>query len=115
MPKQDNVAVSSSPVSLSETRPHKSEDDDKWVEEFEIPKMFSARSMDCLSTGILTQSCRTEVVQTLATNMWVHTHYPSKYAYNTICSRLVKVHPTLADDAGDDQVAHVSICDYLLW
>lgn len=55
------------------------------------------------STGII---CRTEIVQTLAAHMWVYT---SKYAYNTICSKLVKVHPTLSDDACDDQVPHVSM------
>lgn len=84
------------------------QDDDSWVQEFEIPKTFSTRTMDCISTGILSQSCRTEIVQTLAAHIWVHTHYPSKFAYNTICFKLVKVHPTLADDAGDE-IAHVSI------
>ena len=64
--------------------------------------------MECISTGILTQSCRTEIIQTLAALMWVHTHYPSKEAYNTVCAKLVMTNPTLADDADDDQATYVS-------
>lgn len=39
---------------------YQSPDDDSWVDEFEIPKLFSARTDDCISTGILTQSSRTD-------------------------------------------------------
>lgn len=86
----------------------KCEEDDHWLEGFEIPKAFSTRTQECISTGILSQSCRTEIVQTLVAHMWVHTQYPSSYAYNTICSKLITIHPSLADDAGDNEVAYVS-------
>ena len=101
----------SSPGATFKDREHEKEDD-SWVENFEIPSSFSDRSMDCLCTGILTQSCRIEKVQTVAAHMWVHTHHPSRFAYNTICSKLIKVHPKLADDAGD-QVAYVSYSMYV--
>lgn len=83
--------------------------DDSWLQDFKIPKQFSPKTMECVSTGILTQSSRTEIVQTLATLMWLQTHYPSREAYTTVCARLVKVHPTLADDAGDGQATYVCI------
>ena len=72
-------------------------------------------TMECISSGILTQSSRTEIIQTLATLMWVHTHYPSKEAYNTLCAKLVKTHPNLADDAGDGQATYVSDSIMLLY
>ena len=65
--------------------------------------------MDCVSSGILTRTSRTEIIQTLSALMWVHTHHPSKLAYNTICRKLVEVYPSLADDAGDGQVGYVNI------
>lgn len=103
---------SSAPLKLTKRKVQfisPAEEDNSWVNGFEIPKTFSTRTQECISTGILSQSCRTEITQTLVALMWVHTQRPSKYAYNAICSKLVKVHPTLADDAGDDAVAHVSI------
>ena len=84
-------------------------EDDSWVKHFKIPTSFSTRTIDCLSTGILTHSCRTEIIQTLAAQVWVHTHYPSRFAYNAICSKLIKVHPKLADDAVGGEVTHVRI------
>ena len=84
-------------------------DTDEWVGSFKIPTSFSKRTMDCLKTGILTQSSRTEIIQALANHMWIHTQHPSRYAYTHICSELVKVHPKLADDAGDDQVTYASL------
>ena len=69
----------------------KSYDDcESWLQGFKIPDSFSSRTMECISTSILTQSCRTEIIQTLAALMWVHTHYPSKEAYNTVCAKLSK-------------------------
>ena len=84
------------------------DDCESWLQGFKLPDSFSSRTMECISTGILTQSCRTEIIQTLAALMWVHTHYPSKEAYNTVCAKLVMTNPTLADDADDDQATYVS-------
>lgn len=81
---------------------------DAWLSSFTIPDTFSTRAMECIRSGIVSQSARTEIIQTLATLIWVHTHYPSKEAYNTICSRLVTKYPTLGDDADDDLVPYVS-------
>ena len=67
---------------------------DDWLRSFCIPSNF----MDCISSGIVTQRCRTEVVQTLGTLMWTHTQYPSSNSYNVVRARLVQTYPTLADD-----------------
>ena len=84
-------------------------DTDEWMGSFKIPTFFSKKTMDCLKTGNLTLSSWTEIIQALANHMWIHTQYPSRYAYIDICSELVKVYPKLADDAGDDQVTYVSL------
>ena len=108
-PSSSKTSSNGLPITPKRNIMYKSPDkDDSWVDSFEIPKLFSARTQDCISTGILTQSCRTEIVQTIVAHMWVHGKYPSQYAYNTVCSKLVKAHPSLEDDAGDDEVAHVS-------
>ena len=74
---------------------------DDWLRSFCIPSNF----MDCISSGIVTQRCRTEVVQTLGTLMWTHTQYPSSNSYNVVRARLVQTYPTLADD---DEPGYVS-------
>ena len=79
---------------------------DNWLRDFRIPSTFSAKTMECISSGILTQRCRTEIVQTLGTLMWTHTQYPSPNAYNIICGNLVQTYPTLADD---DEPGYVSV------
>ena len=60
--------------------------------------------MDCIRTGILTQACRNEIIQTLIALIWTQTHRPTSVAYNTVCRRLIEVHPSLADD---DEPKHV--------
>ena len=82
---------------------------DAWLASFKIPLTFSERTMDCISTGILTQASRTEITQMLATLMRPYTHNPSSVAYTTVCRKLIEVHPTLADEDEPKYVSFVHI------
>ena len=53
-------------------------------------------------------AARTEIVQTLATLIWTHTHYPSPDQYNVVCTKLVEVYPTLADDQEPGWVSRIT-------
>ena len=61
-----------------------------------------------IKSGVLSQSARTEIVQTLATLIWTNTHFPSPEAYKKICMDLITKYPNLADDADDNSAPYVS-------
>lgn len=94
---------------LASPRILSSESSDDWLSQFQFPESFSSRTMDAIESGILSQSARTEIVQTLATLIWVHTQRPSKNAYQTICAGLIRKFSSLADEADDDTPPYVSI------
>lgn len=77
-----------------------SDNSDDWLKSFTLPIQFSVRTMTAITSqkGIITQKCRTEIIQTLAGEIWRHTKYPSSNAYNVVCARLIKEFPYLADD-----------------
>ena len=100
----------SSPGTTFKNREH--EKDDRWVEKIEIPSTFSDRSMDFLCTEILTQNCKTEIVQTVAAHMWVTPIILPDLRTIPSVQNLLKYIRKLADDAGD-QVAFVSYSMYV--
>ena len=75
-------------------------DSDDWLKSFRLLTQFSVRTMTAITchNGVVTQKCRTEIIQTLAGEIWRHTRYPSSNAYNTICANLIKEFPHLTDD-----------------
>lgn len=48
-----------------------------WLSAFEVPDTFSTRTMEAISSGIITNCNRIEIIQTLYTLILVHTQRPS--------------------------------------
>ena len=70
------------------------------LKSFTLPIQFSVRTMTAITSenGIVTQKSHTEIIQTLAGEIWRHTKYPSSNAYNIVCTRLITEFLNLADD-----------------
>ena len=94
--------------SKNSNNPSSNRSSSDWHKTLQMPTGFSTRTMDCISTGIITHAARTEIVQTLATLIWTHTHYPSPDQYNVVCAKLVEVYPTLADDQEPGWVSRIT-------
>ena len=92
---------------FSGSTPKRITDSDDWLKSFTLPIQFSVRTMTAITSenGIVTQKSRTEIIQTLAGEIWRHTKYPSSNAYNIVCTRLITKFPNLADD---DEPGYVS-------
>ena len=96
--------VSSSPNLTSEVVHGSS----KWSTQFSIPA-FSRRTTENLSKGEIKRSTRVEIVNTIALQMWNHTHYPTSQEYTGVLRTLVAKYPVLKDKFGNGIVSVVYI------
>ena len=72
----------------------------QWHHSFQIPKQFSRRTESAIATGVLSKSVRTEIVQSLSSQIMVYTISPSPEQYNTVCRKLIEQYPSLKDAIG---------------
>ena len=73
---------------------------DQWHLNFEIPSRFSTRAEDAIASGLISKSVHTEIVQSVAAAMMVHTKTPTSLQYNVVCQKLIDKYPILKDAIG---------------
>lgn len=55
---------------------------EQWHLSFEVPRHFSVKTQEAIASGRLMKKSRTEVVQSVASLMLVHTRQPTAKQYN---------------------------------
>ena len=83
-----------------------------WAEQLTIPKRFSTATNKAIKTGMLSSKAQDEIIHSLSTLIMVHTVKPSPDDYNTVCLRLIKAYPLLADNVDG---GYVSLTQNILW
>ena len=63
--------------------------------------------MEHLSKGEIKRSTRVEIVNTIALQMWSHTHYPTSQEYTGVLRALVAKYPVLKEKFGNGIVSVV--------
>lgn len=74
-----------------------------WLQNFQVPKNFSGRTMLALSNGEksnITSAVRREIIASVATLVMVHVNHPTPDEYTGVCEQLIKEYPILADSFG---------------
>lgn len=63
-----------------------------WVDNFS-PLVFSRKTQESIDNCQVVKGVRSEIVTSLAWEIWQHTQYPSSEDYNKICKILVQKYP----------------------
>ena len=73
-----------------------------WHLTFSIPDMgtFSKSVRMAISTGVITDKARKQIVQVLRTYITKYTLYPSPEQYTAVCQQLITKFPKLKDQEG---------------
>jgi len=87
-----------------------------WVANFSLP-VFSRKTQESIDNSQVVKGVRSEIITSLAWEIWQHTQYPSSEDYNKICKMLVQKHPILKDTIGNGYVSNkfiISIIAHIL-
>ena len=71
-----------------------------WAHTFEVPKRFSFKTMEAITTGIITKNARIEIINAMHTRMLQYVDYPTPEQYKIVCWKLVQKYTTLQDKIG---------------
>ena len=82
-----------------------------WAVNLPIPTRFSAETMSCIESGVLTKKARGEIVHSLSILMLVHTNRPSPDDYTIVSRRMIQRYPSLKDKVDNGYVSWN--CSYL--
>ena len=98
---RDSAQSSSSSTGSPANQPQPTTSTD-WHLSFSIPDMesFSKSVRVAVTTGVITDRARKEIIQVLRTYITKHTVYPSPAQYSSVCQLLVTKFPKLRDQEG---------------
>ncbi|XP_065893394.1 sterile alpha motif domain-containing protein 3-like, partial [Dysidea avara] len=71
-----------------------------WHSKFKIPQ-FSRKTCESIEKSQIVKGVRTEIITTIAWEIWQFTQYPTSEDYTTVCKMLVQTHPILKDTIGN--------------
>ena len=77
---------------------------------FKLPERFSRQTMQAIAEKVITKRARTEIISTMAGEMWRYTETPSSSEYNGVCQLLLKKFPCLKDTIGTGYVSKSLFC-----
>ena len=80
------------------------EPDSSWLSKFNIPQ-FSKKTQECIKKCHITKGIRTEIISSIAWEVWRYTQYPSSEEYNAVCKLLIQKYPVLKDTIGNGFVS----------
>ena len=76
-----------------------------WEGTFVIPRQYSQRVMDELSTGQITCTTRRAIIQDVSAKCLNHCKYPTSEQLVVVASKIVAAFPVLADTIGTGHVS----------
>jgi len=74
---------------------------------FRIPH-FSKKTEESIKKSEITKGVRSDIIASIAWEMWRYTQYPTSEEYTGVCKLLIQEHPVLKDTIGN---GFVSFCN----